>query len=105
MAQLDKIMAGLYCIETGNSTCFCCPYKGSEDAGCHRKIAFDVRQMIESRQSHWAKGICSRCGFDWGKVAPIATVPNYCPDCGSDMRQLFEFANAPTMQDILKPAT
>ena len=35
----------------------------------------------------WIKGVCNKCGFDWGKVAPIAGVPNYCPNCGVKMER------------------
>lgn len=33
----------------------------------------------------WNQGRCSECGYDWGKDAPIASVPNYCPNCGAPM--------------------
>lgn len=30
----------------------------------------------------WTQGICDNCGYDWGKDAPTAIVPEYCPKCG-----------------------
>lgn len=34
---------------------------------------------------HWNYGVCSNCNYDWGNDAPIASVPNYCPNCGARM--------------------
>lgn len=40
----------------------------------------------ERKRGKWEQGCCSECGYDWGKDAPIASVPNFCPDCGVEMR-------------------
>ena len=40
----------------------------------------------ERRKGRWRKGVCE-CGYDWAKDAPISSVPNFCPQCGADMRQ------------------
>lgn len=37
------------------------------------------------KKPHWNHGVCDNCGYDWGKDAPIASVPNFCPNCGSPM--------------------
>lgn len=39
----------------------------------------------ESKTGHWILGVCDECGYDWGKDAPIASVPNFCPNCGARM--------------------
>ena len=46
-------------------------------------------EVIEVPTPHgkWIKGVCNKCGFDWGKVAPIAGVPKYCPNCGVKMER------------------
>lgn len=41
--------------------------------------------VVEVVHGEWIKGVCNKCGFDWGKVAPIVSVPNYCPNCGANM--------------------
>lgn len=33
----------------------------------------------------WKHGVCQTCFFDWSKVAPLASVPNFCPNCGALM--------------------
>ena len=38
------------------------------------------------KKTHWNHGVCDNCGYDWGKDAPIASVPNFCPNCGSPMK-------------------
>lgn len=43
-----------------------------------------MNKMVHGK---WIKGVCNKCGFDWGKVAPIASVPNYCPNCGVKMER------------------
>ena len=42
----------------------------------------DVAPVVHGK---WENGVCGKCGFDWGKVAPIASVPNFCPQCGAKM--------------------
>ena len=37
------------------------------------------------KKPHWNHGVCDNCGYDWGKDAPIASVPNFCPNCGCPM--------------------
>ena len=39
----------------------------------------------ERRKGRWRNGVCE-CGYDWAKDAPISSVPNFCPNCGADMR-------------------
>ena len=39
----------------------------------------------ERRKGRWRKGGCE-CGYYWAKDAPISSVPNFCPQCGADMR-------------------
>lgn len=44
----------------------------------------DVRENIHGE---WIHGVCNKCKYDWGKDVPIASVPNFCPNCGADMRK------------------
>ena len=46
----------------------------------------------ERNVGKWKDGCCTECGYNWGKDAPIASVPNYCPNCGADMRKETEDA-------------
>ena len=39
----------------------------------------------EQKTGHWILGVCDNCGYDWGKDAPIASTPNFCPNCGARM--------------------
>ena len=39
----------------------------------------------QPEKGRWILGICDNCGYDWGKDAPIASVPNYCPNCVATM--------------------
>lgn len=39
----------------------------------------------ERKKGTWKHGYCSECGYDWGKDAPLASVPNFCPACGVEM--------------------
>jgi rubrerythrin len=39
----------------------------------------------EVKHGKWKLGYCSECGYNWGKDAPIASVPNFCPNCGAKM--------------------
>lgn len=43
--------------------------------------------VVERKRGKWKLGYCSECGYYWGKDAPIANVPNFCPNCGADMRE------------------
>lgn len=40
----------------------------------------------ERKKGAWKNGYCSECGYNWGKVAPLARVPNFCPGCGAIMK-------------------
>ncbi len=46
-----------------------------------------VDEVIKQMQKYgkWVNGVCDNCKYDWGKDAPIASVPNYCPNCGAKM--------------------
>lgn len=44
-------------------------------------------EMLERKNGKWKHGCCSECGYNWGKDAPIANVPNFCPNCGAKMKQ------------------
>ena len=46
----------------------------------------------ERRKGRWRKGVCE-CGYDWAKDAPISSVPNFCPQCGADMREVDDESN------------
>ena len=46
--------------------------------------------VIPAKRATWLQGVCMNCRFDWSTVAPIANVPNYCPNCGADMRGDFD---------------
>ena len=41
--------------------------------------------VVERKKGKWKQGCCSECGYNWGKDAPIANVPNFCPNCGAKM--------------------
>lgn len=43
----------------------------------------DARPVVHGK---WKNGVCQICFYDWSKVAPFASVPNFCPHCGADMR-------------------
>lgn len=43
----------------------------------------DVQPVVRGK---WKHGVCQTCFFDWSEVAPFANVPNFCPNCGADMR-------------------
>lgn len=42
--------------------------------------------VVERKKGTWKNGLCSECGYDWGKVAPLASVPDFCPGCGAIMK-------------------
>ena len=52
---------------------------------CIQRIVDLPSVQPERRKGRWRKGVCE-CGYDWAKDAPISSVPNYCPNCGADMR-------------------
>lgn len=39
----------------------------------------------QEQTGQWINGVCDNCKYDWGKDTPIASVPNYCPNCGCRM--------------------
>lgn len=47
---------------------------------------FPTADVVESKRGKWKLGYCSECDYYWGKDAPIANVPNYCPNCGAEMK-------------------
>lgn len=40
----------------------------------------------ERKRGKWKQGYCSECGYNWGKDAPLASVPDFCPGCGVEMK-------------------
>ena len=46
--------------------------------------AADVRPVVRGK---WKLGVCQTCFFDWHEVAPLASVPNFCPNCGANMTE------------------
>lgn len=47
--------------------------------------AYKTIPSAEPQIGHWVLGLCDNCGYDWNKDAPIASVPNFCPNCGFRM--------------------
>lgn len=45
--------------------------------------AADVLPVVHGK---WKHGVCQVCFFDWSRVAPIAGVPKFCPNCGAVMK-------------------
>ena len=39
--------------------------------------------VTERKRGKWEHGSCSECGYHWGEDAPIASTPNFCPNCGA----------------------
>lgn len=69
--DLDKQLVRLYLL---NLTC--------EDVIKEFLLSADV---VERKNGKWKQGYCSECGYNWGNDAPVASVPNYCPNCGARM--------------------
>ena len=46
-----------------------------------------ISEVSRRKIGKWKQGCCSECGYNWGKDALIASVPNFCPNCGADMRE------------------
>lgn len=44
----------------------------------------------QEKSGKWVNGVCDNCKYDWGKDAPIASVPKYCPNCGAKMQEVEE---------------
>ena len=65
--------------------CEDCAYYGVFSSDCARCDDNYNNWMPKQRTGRWKHGICCDCGFDWGKIAPIANVPLYCPSCGAKM--------------------
>ena len=51
------------------------------------KAADAIEHMRPVVRGKWKHGVCQICFFDWFKVAPLASIPNFCPNCGADMRE------------------
>ena len=47
----------------------------------------DKNRYVELKHGRWDAGCCTVCGCDWGKIAPIAPEPNFCPDCGANINK------------------
>lgn len=45
-----------------------------------------TKKQPERKRGKWKNGYCLECGYNWGKYAPIASVPNFCPNCGVMMK-------------------
>ena len=60
-----------------NSAWWDCEYQS-------HKRSNEVKPVVRGK---WKHGVCQTCFFDWLEVAPLASVPNYCPNCGADMRE------------------
>lgn len=43
---------------------------------------FSLPDVVERKKGKWEQGYCSECGYNWGGDAPIASTPNFCPNCG-----------------------
>ena len=43
-------------------------------------------KQLGQKRGQWKQGYCSECGYNWGKDAPVASVPNFCPNCGAIMK-------------------
>lgn len=52
--------------------------RGGKPSGC------PLIDAPDRKFGKWKHGYCSECGYNWGKDAPIASVPNFCPNCGSE---------------------
>lgn len=63
------------------------------DGGCwirykmFERVVESMPTESDRERGKWKQGFCSECGYNWGKDAPFASVPNYCPNCGDDMRE------------------
>lgn len=53
----------------------------------HDVVNAPAVDVFERKKGMWKNGICSRCGYNWGKVSIIASVPDFCPGCGADMKR------------------
>lgn len=66
-------------------------YIQADDDGWWTGTVQDMEEFLKGLPSvqpkigRWILGICDNCGYEWGKDAPIANVPNYCPNCGEKM--------------------
>ena len=60
---------------------------GEINLGEYEKLCEPLRDVRKNVHGEWKNGVCNQCGFDWGKVVPIAGVPNYCPNCGVKMER------------------
>ncbi len=62
--------------------CECDRARCPEWFAIHDAPAADVRPVVHGNCKH---GVCQTCFFDWSVVAPLASIPNYCPNCGAKM--------------------
>ena len=60
---------------------------GEINLGEYEKLCEPLRDVRKNVHGEWKNGVCNQCGFDWGSVSPFAKVPNFCPNCGADMRR------------------
>lgn len=64
--------------------------------------AADARPVVRGK---WKQGVCQTCFFDWSVVAPFASAPNFCPNCGADMRKKDKMMKKVVMTDAWKCET
>lgn len=59
-------------------------WDGHTEEDVTRLLSLDIEPVMRGK---WKHGICQACFFDWSKIAPLASVPNFCPNCGAIMEE------------------
>jgi len=96
LIDADALMQSLKIL---NTDCGGCESADPNYGNCMRDFAEactaikDAPTIEERKKGEWNHGLCSVCGYDWGKDAPIANVPPFCPNCGTDMRESNKLLN------------